>query len=89
MGTNRWITNWDDADSRKMDDLFARMMIEIDPVKRLETVREWNQEIYRTLPYIKLHNYSVLHANAKTLKGLEAHPRIMFWNTWKENKSAN
>lgn len=84
MGTNRWITNWDDADSKKMDEVFARMMVEIDPAKRLEIVKEWNQEVYRTLPYIKLHNYSVLHAKTKKLQGIEAQPRIMFWNAWKE-----
>ncbi len=88
MGTNRWITNWDDADSRKMDAIFDRMMVEIDPAKRLEIVREWNQEVYRTLPYIKLHNYSILHAKAKKLQGVEAQPRMMFWNTWKEKAPA-
>jgi peptide/nickel transport system substrate-binding protein len=88
MGTNRWITNWDDDDSRKMDTLFDRMMVEIDPAKRLEIVKEWNQEIYRTLPYIKLHNYSILHARSKKLLGVEAQPRIMFWNAWKEKAPA-
>ena len=57
-----------------MDAIFARMMTEIDPAKRIEIVREWNQEIYRTLPYIKLHNYSILHAKAKKLLGVEAQP---------------
>lgn len=84
MGTNRWITNWDDEDSKKMDAIFDRMMVEIDPAKRLEIVKEWNQEVYRTLPYIKLHNYSILHAKAKTLQGVEAQPRMMFWNAWTE-----
>ena len=89
MGTNRWITNWDDADSRKMDAVFDRMMVEIDLSKRLEIVKEWNQEIYRTLPFIKLHNYSILHARAKRLQGVEAQPRIMFWNAWKEKVPAS
>lgn len=88
MGTNRWITNWDDADSRKMDAIFDRMMVEIDPVKRLSIVKEWNQEVYRTLPYIKLHNYSILHAKAKTLQGIETQPRMMFWNAWKEKPAS-
>lgn len=84
MGTKGWITNWDDADSKKMDDIFARMIKEIDYTKRLAIVKEWNKEVYTTLPYIKTVNFSRLHLANKSLQGYVDFPQSCFWNVWLE-----
>lgn len=48
MGTNKWIRNWDDAYSREMDDIFARMLTTVDQKERYQIVQEWYDKFYET-----------------------------------------
>jgi peptide/nickel transport system substrate-binding protein len=82
MGTNKWIGNWDDEDSVKMDEIFSRMGVEIDYDKRLEIVREWNEAFYQYVPYVKLFNFSELVVSNKKLQNYQTFIWPTFFNTW-------
>lgn len=84
IGTNRWISHWDDADSRKMDEIFERMMVETDFTKRYEIVKEWNKAVWENIPLIKTFNYSRVHLKSKALKGYPNYCKQIYWNTWLE-----
>lgn len=85
-GTNAWISNWDDDDSRAMDKIFERMMMETDKEKRFEIVKEFYNKTWETLPYIKTVEYSRMHIANSTLKGYANSCQPFFWNTWIEKK---
>ena len=85
-GTNAWISNWDDEDSRAMDEIFARMMKETDKDKRFEIVKEFYDETWETLPYIKTVEYSRMHVTNSKFKGYANSCQPFFWNTWVEEK---
>lgn len=85
-GTNAWISNWDDEDSRSMDEIFARMMKETDKDKRFEIVKEFYDKTWETLPYIKTVEYSRMHISNSELKGYANSCQPFFWNTWIEEK---
>jgi peptide/nickel transport system substrate-binding protein len=82
MGTNRWIGNWDDADSRKIDEIFARMELETDFDKRKEIVREWQEAFFELVPYVKLYYFNALHAGNSSLEGFVPFMRMTFFNCW-------
>lgn len=84
IGTNRWISGWDDEDSRKMDEIFDRMLIETDPEKRHQIVEEWNAEVWEQLPIIKTFTYTRVHLKRDELKGYNNYPKLTFFNTWLE-----
>lgn len=85
-GTNAWISNWDDEDSKEMDEIFARMMKETDFDKRLGIVKEFYAKTWESLPYIKTVEYSRMHLLNTKLKGYENGAQPYFWNTWIEKK---
>jgi peptide/nickel transport system substrate-binding protein len=84
MGTNKWIGNWDDADSRRIDEIFARMELEPDFDKRKEIVREWQEAFFELVPYVKLYYFNALHAGNKSLRGFQTFMRMTFFNCWLE-----
>ncbi len=84
MGTNKWIGNWDDEDSRKMDDIFQRMQKETDFDKRYQIVKEWQEAVFEYVPYVKIMYFSEFHLGRKSLKGFQLFPRFIFFNTWIE-----
>lgn len=84
IGTNRWTSHWDDADSRRMDEIFARMMVQTDVDKRYEIVKEWNKAVWETVPIIKTFNYSRVHLTSSRLKGYHNYCKQIYWNTWLE-----
>lgn len=84
VGTNGWITNWNDSDSKRMDDIFERMMGETDSQKRYQIVQEWYQEFWKDMPYVKTINYSGIHLLNKSLKGYVNFCQPFFWNCWVE-----
>jgi peptide/nickel transport system substrate-binding protein len=84
MGTNKWIGNWDDEDSAKMDDIFERMAVEVDFDKRYEIVEEWHEAFYEYVPYVKVLYFNELAVNHISLKGYEPFPYHVFFNTWLE-----
>ena len=80
MGTNKWIGNWDDEYSLKMDDIFDRMLKEIDPAARYEIVREWYAYFYETVPYVKVVDYNGLVIASPSVTGYAAYTSPFFWN---------
>lgn len=84
MGTDKWIGNWDDEDSAKMDDLFERMAVEVDFDKRYEIVKEWHDAFYEYVPYVKVNFFNELAVSHISLKGYEPFPYHVFFNTWLE-----
>ncbi len=81
-GTDGWITRWDDEESRKMDEIFDRMMVEIDYDKRYEIVKEFYAEFWRTVPYIKVFNDKRLYGIRDNLEGYAGYGQPFFWNVW-------
>ena len=70
VGTNGWITNWDDEDSKKMDDIFARMLVELDEDARYEIVQEWYDAFWEYVPYVKTIDYSRMNATNAKIAGI-------------------
>jgi len=85
MGTNKWIGNWDDADSRKIDEIFSRMELEPDFDKRKEIVKEWQEAFFQLVPYVKLYYFNALHAGHRSLQGFQPFMRMTFFNCWLES----
>lgn len=83
-GTNGWITRWDDEDSKKMDKIFERMVSEIDYKKRYEIVKEFYNEFWKSVPYIKVFNDKRLYGINDKLKGYQGYGQPYFWNVWIE-----
>jgi len=84
VGTNRWLSHWNDSDSAKMDEIFERMLTETDFDKRYKIVKEWNKEIWAKVPIIKTFNYSRVHLITSKLKGYNNYCKQIYWNTWLE-----
>ncbi len=84
MGTEKWIGNWDDDDSRIIDDIFERMATEVDYNKRYEIVEEWHDAFYEYVPYIKNFFFNELALTHESLKGYEPFQFHVFFNTWLE-----
>jgi len=80
MGTNRWIGNWDDEYSRQMDEIFDRMLREVDPDARVEIVREWQRFFYETVPFVKIVDFYNLVIASPYVSGYAAFSSPMFWN---------
>jgi peptide/nickel transport system substrate-binding protein len=85
MGTNKWIGNWDDADSHRIDEIFARMEVETDFDKRKKIVEEWQEAFFDLVPYVKLYYFNALHAGNQSLQGFVPFMRMTFFNCWLEN----
>ncbi|QSX07408.1 ABC transporter substrate-binding protein [Sedimentibacter sp. zth1] len=81
-GTNGWITNWNDADSKKMDEIFDRMVCEMDYDKRYEIVKEFYDEFWKSVPYIKVFNDKRVYGINDSLKGYAGYGQPYFWNVW-------
>lgn len=81
-GTNGWITNWDDEYSKKMDEIFTRMESEMDPEKRYEIVKEFYQEFWTSVPYLKLFNDKRIYGINDKLQGYQSYGQPYFWNVW-------
>jgi len=82
MGTKKWIGNWDDQDSRRMDDVFDRMIKEPDFTKRQAIVREWQALFFEQVPYVKLYYFNNLHGGNKALQGFQVFTRVTLFNCW-------
>ena len=82
MGTNKWIGNWDDAYSREMDDIFARMLTTVDQKERYQIVQEWYDKFYETVPYVKVVDYDGLYIAGQTLQNYANFTTPYFWNVW-------
>lgn len=84
MGTDKWIGNWNDEDSVKMDDIFERMLREIDYDKRGKIVEEWHEAFYEYVPYVKNFFFNEFNLAHKSLKGYEPFTVHVFFNVWLE-----
>lgn len=85
MGTNKWIGNWDNEDSKKMDAIFEKMLSETDYTKRHAIVAEWHEYFYESVPYVKLFDFKQLRIAHKSLKGYENFAFHTFFNVWLED----
>ncbi|ADQ15561.1 extracellular solute-binding protein family 5 [Halanaerobium hydrogeniformans] len=83
-GTNKWVTNWDSEESREMDEIFARMVKEVDYEQRYQIVEEFYEKMWDTVPYFNILDFSRLHITRSELKNFEAAWQTFFWNTWLE-----
>jgi peptide/nickel transport system substrate-binding protein len=84
-GTNGWITNWKDQYSMKMDEIFSRMGTEFDLNKRKEIVHEWMDYMWKTTPYIKLHDWGrALAERNENRRDGNFNNYQYFHNTWFE-----
>ncbi|MDD2494081.1 MAG: ABC transporter substrate-binding protein [Tissierellia bacterium] len=81
-GTDGWITRWDDEDSRRMDKIFDRMVTELDYEKRYEIVKEFYDEFWESVPYIKVFNDKRLYGINNRLQGYQGYGQPYFWNVW-------
>lgn len=81
-GTNGWITRWDDEDSRRMDEIFSRMIVEMDQDKRYEIVQEFYDEFWESVPYLKSFNDNRFYGKNSSLQGYQAYGQPYFWNVW-------
>lgn len=82
MGTNKWIGNWDDEDSRTMDAIFEDMMRETDPEARYTIVSHWQDAFYEYVPYIKLYDFKQLRLAHSSLQGYANFVHPTFFNVW-------
>lgn len=83
-GTNKWITNWDSKDSRQMDQIFAEMLREVDYEQRYKIVERMQAELWDSVPYFNILDYSRLHIRRTELKNFQAGWQPFFWNTYLE-----
>lgn len=83
-GTNKWISNWDSEDSRQMDQIFAEMLKEVDQEERYEIVERMQAELWDSVPYFNILDYSRLHIRRTELKNFQAGWQPFFWNTYLE-----
>ncbi len=81
-GTDGWITRWDGEDAQRMDEIFDRMVTEMDYDKRYEIVQEFYGEFWDSVPYIKVFNDKRLYGIEKNLKGYAGYGQPFFWNVW-------
>ncbi len=82
MGTDKWIGNWDDEDSRKMDAIFEEMLITTDLEERYEVVRNWQHAFYDLVPYVKLYDFNQLRLTTPTVQGYSNFVHPTFFNVW-------
>jgi len=83
-GTNKWITNWDSKDSRQMDQIFAEMLREVNYEQRYKIVERMQAELWDSVPYFNILDYSRLHIRRTELKNFQAGWQPFFWNTYLE-----
>jgi len=83
-GTNKWITNWDSKDSRQMDQIFAEMLREVDYEQRYKIVKRMQAELWDSVPYFNILDYSRLHIRRSELKNFKSGWQPFFWNTYLE-----
>lgn len=83
-GTNKWILNWDDEDSVKMDEIFARMMVETDYEARYEIVDEFYDFMWETVPYFNMLDFSRLNIVNSSVQNFQEAWQPFFWNIWFE-----
>ncbi|MGP3778882.1 ABC transporter substrate-binding protein [Halanaerobium saccharolyticum] len=83
-GTNKWISNWDSEESREMDQIFAEMLREVDQEKRYEIMERMQSELWDSVPYFNILDYSRLHIKRAELKDFKGSWQPFFWNTYLE-----
>lgn len=80
MGTNKWIGNWDDEQSREVDEIFDRMLVTVEQNERYEIVCQWYDKFYETIPYVKVVDYDGLYISISGLNGYANYTTPYFWN---------
>lgn len=83
-GTNKWISNWDSKESREMDQIFSEMLREVDYDKRYKIMERMQSELWDSVPYFNILDYSRLHIKRAELKNFKAGWQPFFWNSYLE-----
>lgn len=83
-GTNKWISNWDSKESREMDQVFKEMLKEVNPEKRYQIMEKMQSELWDSVPYFNILDYSRLHIRRSELKNFKSGWQPFFWNTYLE-----
>ena len=65
-----------------MDEIFARMINELDYEKRYEIVKEFYDKFWEDVPYIKTFNDKRLYGISDKLNGYQGYGQPYFWNVW-------
>jgi len=86
VGTNKWIGNWNDEYSKRMDAIYDKLLVETDQAKRYKIVQDWYKEWWTSLPYLKTVDYDGLYIGSATLQGYGNYTTPYFWNTWLTKK---
>lgn len=81
-GTDGWITRWQGEDALRMEEIFSRMVVELDQAKRYEIVKEFYNEFWSSVPYMKVFNDNKIHGISDEVKGYVGHVQPSFWNVW-------
>ncbi len=81
-GTDGWITRWQGEDAQRMDAIFDRMVVELDQDARYEIVKEFYNEFWASLPYMKIFNDSKVYGIHDSLQGYAGYGQPFFWNVW-------
>lgn len=84
-GTNGWITNWSGEDAERMDEVFDRMIGEVDYDKRYSIVQEFYDEFWKSVPYFKVFNDKRVYGISDKLKGYANYGQPFFWNCYLED----
>ncbi|BBI35910.1 ABC transporter substrate-binding protein [Cohnella abietis] len=86
LGTDKWISHWDDELAVKMETAFEKLLVETDQTKRYALSKEVNKEFWSSLPWIRTFDYARLHLAQKSLKGFVNYSTPFYWNVWVDNQ---
>jgi len=88
-GTDGWVTRWQGKEAKQMDQIFDRMVVELDQSKRYEIVKEFYAEFWSSVPYIKVFNDKRLYGIRDDLAGYTGYGQPCFWNVWIKKEVSN
>lgn len=83
-GTNKWISNWDSKESHQMDQIFAELLQEVNYQKRYQIMEKLETEMWDSVPYFNILDYSRLHIIRSEVKNFKAGWQPFFWNSYLE-----
>jgi peptide/nickel transport system substrate-binding protein len=67
-----------------MDQIFAEMLREVDQEKRYQIMERMQSELWDSVPYFNILDYSRLHIRRSELKNFKSGWQPFFWNTYLE-----
>ncbi len=68
--------------NEEKEELLTRMLVELDPVKRLESWERIQELFYQDVPYVKVCDYATLRIMGDNVMNFPDSEEIYFWNVW-------